>query len=225
MTRPILAACALALVVATLSGCGICLNCGPDYRPPARIDPELLKLSAFMTGSFTSADQAADDPRFRPITLEMTRIWRHEPDHVWLYVEQALESRRDRPYRQRVYRLSRVDSVTFASDVYLLADDAAWIGAWSDPALFDASSPADLTLKEGCAVRLERINSWTYAGSTGERTCPSELYGASHASSEVTVKPGRVESWDRGWDDEGKQIWGSEAGPYVFIRSDRRTGR
>ena len=219
--RRLVLAAALLLLVSQMSGCGICLNCKPDYTPPPRADAELLKLAAFMTGSFSSAAQAAADPEYRDITLEMARIWRSETDAVWLYVEQAVAARRDRPYRQRVYRLSRVDDDTFVSDIYLLPEDEAWIGAWSDPARFDALTPEALILKEGCGTVLDRLNVYTYQGGTAEKACPSELNGASFATSEVKVKPGRVESWDRGWDDQGKQIWGATRGPYVFLRSAR----
>mgnify|MGYP002629222027 CR=1 FL=1 len=219
--RLLAAAVALTVLLPLSGGCGFCLNCKSDYTPPARPDPELLKLAAFMTGSFSSAAQAAEDPEFREITLEMARIWRTRPDAVWLYVEQAVAARPDRPYRQRIYRLGRVDDDTFVSDIYLLPDDEAWIGAWSEPPRFDTLTPDDLTLKEGCGAVLDRLNVYTYEGGTAERTCPSELHGASYATSEVQVRPGRIESLDRGWDEQGKQIWGSTRGAYVFLRNKR----
>ena len=37
------------------------------------------------------------------------------------------------------------------------------------------------------------------------------------ATSEVVVSPGRIESWDRGFDAEGAQVWGAEKGAYVFL--------
>jgi hypothetical protein len=37
------------------------------------------------------------------------------------------------------------------------------------------------------------------------------------ATSEVVVSPGRIESWDRGFDAEGVQVWGAEKGAYVFL--------
>ena len=218
--RLVLALCLLALVPA-LGGCGFCLRCSPDIVPPAAPDPELLKLAAFMTGSFTSAAQAADDPDYHEITLEMARIWKRSPDGVWLYVEQAVASRREKPYRQRIYRLARVDDDTFVSEIFLLPDEGTWIGAWQDPARFDVLTAADLVLKEGCGTVLDRLNSYTYTGGTGEQTCPSELHGSSWATSEVEVRPGRIESWDRGWDEAGEQVWGAEKGPYVFLRTDR----
>ena len=45
-----------------------------------------------------------------------------------------------------------------------------------------------------------------------------EVYtDAAYATSEVVIIPGRIESWDRGFDADGNQVWGAASGPYVFI--------
>ena len=63
-------------------------------------------LAEWMSGSFSSAAQAADDPEnYFDIRLEMVPIWSERSDGPWLYVEQAAASALDRPYRQRVYHL------------------------------------------------------------------------------------------------------------------------
>ena len=46
--------------------------------------------------------------------------------------------------------------------------------------------------------------------------CPSNLHGASYATSEVTITPEALTSWDRGYDDNGKQVWGAENSAYEF---------
>ena len=48
--------------------------------------------------------------------------------------------------------------------------------------------------------------------------CASDLRGAAYATSEVTITPQFVLSWDRGFDNTGKQVWGATEGPYVFLR-------
>jgi hypothetical protein len=56
------------------------------------------------------------------------------------------------------------------------------------------------------------------AGGAEGRRCASTAAGAAYATSEITVTPDRLVSWDRGLDDDGVQIWGAEQGCYVFIR-------
>jgi len=59
-----------------------------------------------MTGSLSSAEQSAADERYFDIRLAMVPIWQNRSDGPWLDVEQAVASNLEKPYRQRVYRLS-----------------------------------------------------------------------------------------------------------------------
>jgi len=59
-----------------------------------------------------------------------------------------------------------------------------------------------------------------FEGGTVGEGCESTLSGATYATSEVTLDASTLESWDRGYDAEGTQVWGATAGPYVF---DRKT--
>ena len=63
---------------------------------------------------------------------------------------------------------------------------------------------------------LQRVSKNKFVGSTGEKTCPSELRGASYASSKATVLQNEIISWDQGFDKEGKQVWGATKAGYVF---------
>jgi hypothetical protein len=192
-----------------------------DYKTPAAPDMEVLMLAQCLSGSFSSAAQAAVDADYHEINLETVRIWPMNSDGVWLYVEQAAAATKGAPYRQRVYHLTRRNELLIISEIYLLPDDEAMIGAWRDPSRFDALTPADLTVKDGCAVEIERTNEWTFTGSTKERDCASELQGADYATSEVQVTPSWIESWDRGYDENHEQVWGAEKGPYRFIKLGR----
>lgn len=211
------------LVAATLAGCGS----SPDSEArPVAADKEwaaqqeaVKRFASYLTGSFSSEAQAAEDSDFLPITLESTRIWPSRTDGIWLYVEQALKGKS--PYRQRVYKVSANTLESFRSDIYTLPDPETFVGAGEQPSLFDGLSVEELALREGCAVIVSYDpNSDTFAGSTNRQDCTSVFRGAAYATSEVTVGPNRLRSWDRGFDDNGKHIWGSEKGPYVFDRLD-----
>lgn len=176
----------------------------------------LDSLQQAMTGTFSSAAQAADDDAFYDITLHMYPIWK-DRGH-WLYVEQAVSAMPAKPYRQRVYQLEQVNPNTFRSIVYTLDNEDAFVGNWRTPKSFDKLAPDDLRLREGCAVVLTKQGDGTYAGSTEDDKCKSTLRGAVYATSEVTIEPGRIVSWDRGFDEAGEQVWGAEKGGYVFLR-------
>ena len=182
-------------------------------------DP-LESLATMMTGSFSSAAQAAADENYFDIRLEMAPIWTSRDDARWLYVEQAAASSLDQPYRQRIYKVTRREDGAFVSAVYELPDPDAAIGAWREPATLDALTPEALILREGCEVGLLAEGDGRFAGATVEDHCKSTLRGATYATSEVIVTADGIESWDRGYDAEGTQVWGAELGAYRFVRAD-----
>jgi hypothetical protein len=202
--RP-LAAAALLLVSA----------CSALTPAPSDLDV----LAGWMSGSFSSAAQAAADKDYRDIRLHMAPIWTTRTDGRWLYVEQAVAEKLDRPYRQRVYRVHE-DGDELVSDVYELpGDPLRFAGAWSNPLLLQDVGPEQLEPRTGCSIRLRRQPDGSFAGSTDGRSCPSDLRGASYATSEVVITAAMLTSWDRGFDASGKQVWGAEKGPYQFAKA------
>ena len=201
--RPILAALVLA---------------GLAARPAAAADDDFAVLTDWMSGSFSSAAQAAADSSFLDIRLHMQPVWTGRDDGAWFYVEQSVGWAPDKPYRQRVYHVHELEDGRFASEVYELPDPDARVGAWKlDRPLADLG-PADLSPREGCVVYLERRDDGAFVGGTRGRECRSALRGATWASTEIEITADRMVSWDRGWNDEGQQVWGSERGGYVFLR-------
>lgn len=181
-------------------------------------DPDLDRLATWMSGRFSSAAQAGEDAEYRDVRLTVTPIWSDRADGRWLYVEQALGTALDQPYRQRVYRVLRGEGDRLESRVFLLPDPPALVGAGTDPSRFATLSPETLVPRDGCTVVLRPDGPDAFVGSTSGRDCPSELRGAAYATSEVRVTAEAMRSWDRGFDAEGKQVWGAEKGPYVFLR-------
>jgi hypothetical protein len=181
-------------------------------------DRELATLVWWMTGSFSSEAQSQEDSDFRHIVLHMTRIWHDRSDGVWLYVEQAVASAADRPYRQRVYHLRRVGEDLFASSVFTFDEPLERAGAWREESPLADLSPDDLKPRVDCTIYLKLRPNGKFEGSTLGRLCSSHLRGSTWASSEVVIGPNGVVSWDRGWDDSGTQKWGSVKAGYRFDR-------
>lgn len=178
------------------------------------VDEDLESLFLLMQGSFNSENQSLQDSTYYNISLHMYPIWK-DRGH-FLYVEQALNSMQNKPYRQRVYELTRVSDSTISSAVYTLPNDSLYIGKYNTPEAFNKLTIDSLELRKGCAVILQKISENEFKGSTGEKTCASSLRGASYATSEVSISSDKIESWDRGFDAEGNHIWGAEKGGYVF---------
>lgn len=180
---------------------------------------EIDLLAKWMTGTFSSAQQAEADTNFLDIQLEMVRIWSDRTDGYWIYVEQAAANSLSRPYRQRVYHLTGpVDSV-YASDVYTIPDPMRYAGEGRNKNALSDLAPGQLMFRDGCTVYLKRQPDGSFSGGTRENSCESALRGASYATSEVMVTYDRIVSWDRGYDEKGGQVWGARTGGYVFMRT------
>lgn len=181
----------------------------------------IITLRDYMVGSFSSAKQAGRDPaNYRDIRLEMVQIWPNRSDGTWLYIEQAVASSLDKPYRQRIYRLTQNPNNTFTSDVYTLPEPALqYAGAWQDGNKLGSLTPNQLVLKDGCSITLTwHMCSEIFTGTTDGIGCESTLQGATYASSEVSISPFGMISWDRGFDSGGNQVWGATEGGYVFVK-------
>jgi hypothetical protein len=209
-------------VGATLGGSGVSLGAGASTtrQEDDTTAEDFDTLVNWMIGSFSSANQADSDTNFYDIRLHMVLIWPERVDGVWLYVEQAAASNLDRPYRQRVYRLTAPTPGTFVSDIYTFSDPLRFAGGWQKAAPLALLTPDSLTIRDGCAVWLERRRDGTFAGATRGDGCASNLRGASYATSEVVITATGIESWDRGWDERGNQVWGATDSAYRFERSD-----
>ena len=204
-------------ILILLTTFGLLVSCSVKKGTQKAPTSDLLNLKKMMTGTFNSSAQAAADTSYYDITLHMYPIWEDRPEH-WLYVEQTVTSMPDRPYRQRIYRLEQTDKKTFKSYVYTFTDPKPFIGAWKDNTPFTEMQPEEVQLKEGCEVVLVKQADGIFKGKTGEKTCASSLRGASFATSEVSVHPGKIVSWDQGWNEAGEQVWGATEAGYVFLK-------
>ena len=208
------------LVLLATAGCGVCAcsaTSGPRVAPAGPGD--LDRLVAWMIGAFSSSEQAAADSEFRDVRLHMVPIWTGRVDGRWLYVEQAIATTVEAPYRQRVYRITERADATFESAVYKLPEDPLrWAGAWKTHDPLSELDPSDLEPRTGCSIILAPTKDGAFEGSTIGNQCPSDLRGAAYATSEVRIESGRMVSWDRGFDEAGKQVWGATKGGYRFIK-------
>ncbi|MCE7996402.1 MAG: hypothetical protein HEP71_30770 [Roseivirga sp.] len=191
----------------------VLMGCSQSKHHEEEKETSLIDL---MTGSFDSRKQAAADSAYYNISLHMYPIWTNR-EGSWLYVEQALASTEDKPYRQRVYKLENQQDGTIKSSVYTLSDEENFIGKWKDPGFFNQfTAKGILAEREGCAVIMKRIDDTSFEGATVGKACVSTLRGAAYATSSVTIAIDRVESWDQGFDSNDQQVWGAEKAGYVF---------
>lgn len=182
---------------------------------------EVSELFDMMVGEFSSEEQAKQDSLFYDISLVMFPIWEEDKKVKWLYVEQAVSKYIDKPYRQRVYKISLKQDKLFESKVFELKNPTKFIHAWKNPNIFNQINPDSLVLRQGCAVFLQKEEG-CYSGSTNNKDCKSTLRGAAYATSKVSICKDQIISWDQGWNNEDQQVWGAETRGYIFKRKTKK---
>lgn len=181
-------------------------------------DAELAELRDMMKGRYSSKAQSQQDKEFLDIRLVMAPIWPERTDGHWLYVEQAAADKQDKPYRQRVYRLTR-DGNQFVSAVYALPGNPLdYAGAWKSDKPLASLKPTDLQLRKGCEVYLTRTAGRDFVGASKGQACASDIRGAAHVTADVAITNTVLTTWDRGFNAAGKQVWGSTKGAYAFVK-------
>jgi len=178
-------------------------------------------LKSYMSGEFSSTLQSQQDSDFFDIRLRMVPIWNSTATTFYLYVEQAVSTSIDKPYRQRIYKVEKINETEFVSHIYTVAAPSRFVGKNGDDPLFNQLTVDSLQIKDGCSVYLnfnEKTND--FSGATKDGTCPSERQGAKFASSKVTINSKQMVSWDQGWNEEGKQVWGATKGGYIFVKQN-----
>ncbi|MFM7235102.1 MAG: chromophore lyase CpcT/CpeT [Flavobacteriales bacterium] len=176
-------------------------------------------LQQYMSGNFSSELQSRNDSDYFDIRLRMEPIWNATDTEFYLYVEQAMSTALDKPYRQRIYRVVKESDERFVSYIYSMNAPQRFVGKSGNDAVFSSIKPDSLKALEGCEVRLSfnpKLNQ--FEGTTGERTCPSTRSGASYTTSKVVIGPKGMNSWDQGWSLAGVQVWGATKGGYEFIK-------
>jgi hypothetical protein len=194
------------------------IDCVPLYAQENPIkNKELQEFATMLIGEFNSKDQANQDSTYFNIHLSMSRIWDADTKAIWLYVEQAMDDKREKPYRQRVYKLGQLERDVFTSDIYTIMNQERFIGLQNNKEKKELLTPDMIELKQGCTVILKKTDG-IYIGGTDADKCPSDLRGASYATTKIIMSGNMLESWDQGFDKSGKQVWGATKGGYRFIK-------
>ena len=143
-------------------------------------------------------------------------IWTERSDGRWLYLEQFLACAPESPYKQSVCQLAARPEGAVVVRIFDLPKPLAATGAWKDPSVWRKLTPANLTAHEGC-MAIPRIQpDGSFQGGIEGKVCTSPMRGVSYATMEFTVSEKRLVTWERGYNANGAQVWGSLHGGYDF---------
>ena len=162
--------------------------CGEEKSEDTATDSfdALVEFESQLTGRFDSLDQSVEDPTYYDVQLQACAVEAPELGDNVLYVEQALLSNVSSPYRQRLYVLSADTSDTVRSVIYTLSNESSLVGLCNrdEVATFEVGSYEE---KQDVVVLI--YNGVGFDGSTEVGTCPSDMNGATYATSIVSNPP------------------------------------
>lgn len=177
------------------------------------------RLKSYMSGNFSSELQSRRDTDYFDIRLRMVPIWKSTDSTFYLYVEQAMSTAMEKPYRQRIYKVVKESETAFVSYIYTMNAPQRFVGKMGEDAVFSSITPDSLKVLEGCEVHLTYDAAREkFEGATGDKSCPSTRSGATYTTSKVSLTGEGMISWDQGWNDQGVQVWGAQKGGYEFLR-------
>ena len=194
----------------------------PASSPPSPLED----VARLLEGSMDTTAQAATQPpapsvrmttcriSVQPATLQAANL---SPATILLYQEQALTRSLERPYRQRWLAIAPHTSDKIASISFKPSQPQALIGLCDRP-LPERRIPAADLAQPICTIILSKTPQG-YRGSTPPQGCPANVRNAVRITNEVDLTPAGMDTWDRGFDASGQQVWGAKAEAYQFRRS------
>ena len=216
---------ATRLSAAALLACGVlATSCAPSLiEAPEELPPfseSLVQCTRWMDGGFTH-DQASRGPRTPSMQMNQARIWSEKTDGIWLYSELLLvDGDKERVMHQLIYRAQDDPSGGILIDSFRFPGDASrFVGAWTDPDLFDRVDSFSLKPEAGCAMKLRRMAGGGFKGATLGENCRTARGGASRLNETLTIGSLEILYGLEGFDENGRRIFGSEE-PMTFTRSN-----
>ncbi|WP_109097912.1 chromophore lyase CpcT/CpeT [Aquimarina sp. AU58] len=191
-------------------------------------DIELHNLVALLIGEFSNEEQAENDSSFAHLNLINIRIWKDKPGY-WVYSEVSDAKGDHHVYNQMILNYERLDSSTIKSTSYKIISVKDHSADLNNPEfsgrpstkLFDRLTLDSLEIKTGCQVYFKKKTSTIYSGKTGKGSCNNNIDYIDYIMSTYVVSKDKISIWTKGYNNNGKQVWGKIKGPYKY----KRTGK
>ncbi|MBF2028411.1 MAG: chromophore lyase CpcT/CpeT [Oscillatoriales cyanobacterium C42_A2020_001] len=179
------------------------------------------EVAAWLEGVMDTTAQAKVNPKAPSVQMTTCRVNVDIPklpgNPIFLYQEQALTSKLSQPYRQRFLEITpdfEAKAVRSLSFRPLQSD--RWAGFCNKPESLRMLQKADLG-SPVCSVFLKKVPNG-YLGETPSEGCPANVRGAVRITNTIELNASGMNTWDRGFDANGKQVWGAQSEAYEFRR-------
>ena len=191
---------------------------------------DVADVAARFVGTMDSADQAIAHRDYGDLRLTQcsVRVQGLVPSQAltsrFVYMEQASSLEVNSPFHQRFFKISpsRTDEKTVVSSIYEPGVPLSELRGFCSRPAWQRVVTAEMLGTSNCALYLHRSGD-AWRGSTPAEGCATSQGEAVRFTSNVTLFRSGMLSWDRGFDSEGRQVWGALSGGYEFLRIDPST--
>ena len=170
-----------------------------------------------LEGVMTTSVQLKNDAPAIKVQMTTCRVTVPQSiDSIFLYQEQGIVGSLEQPYRQRFLEIATSDTADDVVYSYSYKPDnmASWINFCnSETKAVSKSSLGKLV----CTVTLKPYLS-IYSGTTPPEGCPASVRGAVTITNRIILHQDGMDTWDRGFDESGNQVWGAKDQAYEFRR-------
>lgn len=187
----------------------------------ARADQSSLQeLTRLLVGDFFSAADGGVKEG-RPIYMRIRSIQSPVPNKVALYAEMRHDGPNGELYRQRAYLFDVVATYPIIMQALTFDDSAAAAGLANDPAVWvNQNLATKIALVEGCDTLWVREGE-AFVGTVDPATCiiTGKRGDRRRIESRTRITPKSVAQLERGYDIDGKLLFGNADGElYIWPR-------
>jgi len=187
----------------------------------AQPDEEIELMTNWFTGTYTSSGEeyGTENNQFSELEImRVVRIWEHKED-AWLYLEQSAENSPEKPYRQWILRIEESQENLYMVEPHVYIGDKPLAGNREATYIGNHVKMDELDVLSGCEFFVDYDGFVAFSGSTVENFCDTDIQGASILKIKFNLMEHKIDWWEQGFDDEGKQLWGAGAKPLVFTKN------
>jgi len=193
----------------------------PIRQEPAWSDDEAKAVGQLLKGSWktTEAVAASGTEQASDIVIGIAPVYVAGMTNT-MYVEMARADGLNRPYRHLIWRLTKVKGTWHLQSHEFRRPKgqlASVTGLWAEPSVFPVLNGDDLvaTMDIPLASSGGKLSGSTPVGYA------TSIGGAVEMTSQIEIADGKINVADRGFDADGKQVWGPAEGKfYSFAKAD-----
>jgi hypothetical protein len=183
-----------------------------------RASENLETFAKWLPGTYSTEKADNKNSKTPNLCLHVVPMWQGYSDGPWFYLEQVDTAKPEKPTRQVVLHLVENEDGTITCENWDIRTKAKWVGAWSSPEKFEAMTKKDLNGFSSYFVYTREADGSFKGGTPDDMEFTSNFQGASRFTNVSVLTANSYYTWDRGYTDKGKLVWGPSKTGYLLAK-------